>query len=359
MRFLYVSRQFNRSGYYILKELLENKIAPVGVLLPEHNSNPELDDQKKNISIKKKYTKHCVENGIPPLRFLESIKILAEQYKIPVFVRKSLKRPLDIDWVASLKLDLVVLGGGWPELIPNEIITLPKVGMLNTHPSLLPEYRGTDIHRWQVLFGVKKSGATIHYIDETFDTGDVIAQESVDISPYDTPQELFEKTAKVSGKLMVDVINKHIKSYPQRISGVPQAEKNNKSRYYSRWKWESSNFMKVDFSLSASEVYYKILANTQESYIYNGAYAFFNGKKIILRKAVYKFTSNDKVENATIVTIKEEGIEVACGDGKNILITQVQIGSENGFPSEPNTGRALTGKEIKSSGIFTRLQKFN
>src|SRR5690606_39061422 len=137
---------------------------------------------------------------------------------------------------------------------------------------------------------------------------------------------LFDKTAKVSGELMVDIIRKHEKAYPNKITGRPQEERSNKSRYYSRRKWESPDFMKIDFSQNAQSVYFKILANTQEAYIYNGAFAVYHEQKIICRKAEYIFDPCPHAESGTIVAVTEQGLQIACGDGKSVLISQIQKG---------------------------------
>lgn len=353
MKFLYVSRQFNRSGYYILEELLRAGIMPVGVLLPFVNRVPELDEAVESKAFAERYEKYCQENQIPPLRFFKSIKLLANSYSVPVFERETLKDQTAYDWIKSLELDMIVLGGGWPELIPVSIIRLPKVGLINTHPSLLPEFRGTDIHRWQVLHGVKESGATIHYIDETFDTGDIIAQARVEISPTDYPQDLFEKTAKASGMEMVKVLRKHEEEYPNRIAAMQQSARSDKSRYFSRWRWEDPEFMKLDWSQSAEQLRRKILASTQEDYKYNGPFAMLKGKKWIFRKSECRNSGRFDAAPGTIVHIGSEGLLVTTSEpGEQLLVTQIQAGTALGFPAEPNTSGALSGEMILKSDEF-------
>lgn len=358
LRFIYISRQFNRSGYYILKELLESGFNPEMVLLPPVNSHPELDNAQKAAELKDAYMEYCVARQMKPLRFMESIKLLAEKYDIPVLIRNSLKRAEDHAWMKTLKPDLVVLGGGWPELIPTRIIEIPSLGVLNTHPSLLPDFRGTDIHRWQVLHGVGKSGATIHYIDETFDTGGILSQRAVDISVTDTPQELFEKTARLSGELMVETLTAIKKASPQKLRASVQAERTDTSRYYSRWKWEDADFLKLDFNLAAREAHAKILANAQEDYKFNGAWASLNGSKFIFRRSDANFNPCHK-QPGTIVEISERGMEVCCGDKKSIRISQIQVASEKGYPEEPQIGAVLNGDEMRKADYFAINHKFD
>jgi methionyl-tRNA formyltransferase len=359
VKYLYVSRQFNRSGYYILKALLEAGIMPFGVLLPTLNSIPELDDPGERKKYIDDFDAKRVEQGHPDVRFMESIKLLAKSYGVTVFERRTLKDEASKDWVESLALDMIVLGGGWPELIPVEIIRLPKVGLLNTHPSLLPEFRGTDIHRWQVLFGVESSGATIHYIDETFDTGDIVGQKAVAITDTDTPQALFEKTAKVSGELMVEVMHKHEAAYPNKIEGTPQSSRKDKSKYYSRWKWERPSFMQIDWQQSAIDIARKVLASTQEDYKYNGVFAYYKGQKWIFRRAVKANVDEHSAEPGTILSVDDNGLLVACSTGA-LLVQQLQKGTELGYPEQENKEKAVSGAgaEIVESNVFSLDTKF-
>ena len=311
MRFIFLSKQFNRSGYFILKELVNSGLKPIGVFLPSLNDNPALNDKSKRGLLINEYREKCLKNNIPLLRFTKSIKILAEDNGIPVYTRNSIRSKEVIDWISSLSLDLIVLGGGWPELLPVQLIKLPKIGAINTHPSLLPDFRGTDVHRWQVLHGVKKTGTTIHYIDESFDTGVILGQKEVFIDQDDTPQELFSKTAKVAGLLMVEILNKHIANYPFQINGNPQSERDNSDRYFGRWKWEDEDFMKIQWKSAKENVYRKILASTQEDYTYNGLFSFLNKKKWIFRKAKSISTIVHGSEPGTILKVNKDGLIVA------------------------------------------------
>lgn len=329
---------------------------PCGVLLPTLNQIEALDSSTMRPQFLKEYEAYRIANGFPDVRFMESISLLAQTYQVPVYTRATLKDADARDWVKAMQLDMIVLGGGWPELIPVEIIRLPKVGLLNTHPSLLPEFRGTDIHRWQILHGVKESGATIHYIDETFDTGDIVGQKAVAIAETDTPQQLFEKTAKVSGELMVEVLKQHELVYPNKIAGTAQAARGDKSKYYSRWKWEHTAFMQIDWAQSAQTIVRRVLASTQEDYQYNGIFAYYAGNKWIVREAEYVVCEHD-LPSGTIRSINDSEMTIACNRGC-LHITQIQPGTPLGYPQEPNTGKALTGKAIAASGKFIVGTKF-
>jgi methionyl-tRNA formyltransferase len=340
MRFLYICRQFNRSGYYILKSLLQGgKHLPLMVMLPQPHL-PELIDEPEQLNaVREEYLEEVAYYGCQPLRCFKSIRSLADDYNIPVVERQEIKSDRAYEWLESLDLDLIVLGGGWKQLIPKRIINLPRYGILNTHPSLLPNFRGTDVHRWQIYEGATISGITVHYLDESFDTGDILGQVEVEVTDRDTPQDIAEKTGRVAGGLMVRILDKIAETIPDRLLGKPQTHLDDRSRYYSRWRWDNLEFLRIDWSRSARDISNFVRSCSQESYKYNGAFFFVCDKQYILRQTIIeKYIGGG--ESGEILRIDNKGILVYCrDDGEALLITQIQPttaeGWRNLFHSEP------------------------
>jgi len=147
MRFAYLSKNSNRSGFYILRHLLEeSRFRPSAVILPASSSSP-LDCPTSAKIEKERYQLEVQRMGGEALRFEGSIPLLLEKHKTPLLRLESIKTQEEFEKIRALQVDLMVLGGGWPQLIPQQVIELPSLGIINTHPSLLPEFRGTDIHR--------------------------------------------------------------------------------------------------------------------------------------------------------------------------------------------------------------------
>ena len=112
----------------------------------------------------------------------------------------------------SQKIELIVLAG-FLKLIPDSVIAKFKNRIINIHPALLPSFGGKGMYGLKVHEAVfkssaKVSGASIHFVDETYDTGKIIAQQSVDISDVSSPQEIAERVLKIEHKLLPYVINK-------------------------------------------------------------------------------------------------------------------------------------------------------
>src|SRR5690606_41424275 len=121
---------------------------------------------------------------------------------------------------------------GWHELITERIFNFTKLGCINLHPSLLPEFKGTSITRWQVLKGVRRSGCTIHVINENFDEGEILAQDALSVSEEITPQTLFYELGLLGAEMMTNLlhsIEKNGKPKPISVTGGEH------QKYFSKW----------------------------------------------------------------------------------------------------------------------------
>jgi formyltetrahydrofolate-dependent phosphoribosylglycinamide formyltransferase len=112
----------------------------------------------------------------------------------------------------SLKINLIVLAG-FLKLIPDSVITGFKNRIINIHPALLPSFGGKGMYGKRVHEAVfkssaKVSGVTIHFVDETYDTGKIIAQRCVDISDVTSPVDIAGRVLKTEHELLPYVINK-------------------------------------------------------------------------------------------------------------------------------------------------------
>jgi formyltetrahydrofolate-dependent phosphoribosylglycinamide formyltransferase len=112
----------------------------------------------------------------------------------------------------DLKVDLIVLAG-FLKLIPENFVRSFKNKIINIHPALLPSFGGSgmygmNVHRAVFDSSAQVSGATVHFVDETYDTGKIIAQRCVDISNVKSPEEIAERVLTVEHQLLPFVIEK-------------------------------------------------------------------------------------------------------------------------------------------------------
>lgn len=341
IRIVYLSRQFNRSGFYVLEALIRSPDCEVaGVVLPP--IRPSLNRMARLDSVwlapieRVAYRLECARQGAAPLRFEGSIRRLAKRSGINVTELPTLKNRSSWDYLGQAHPDLIVLGGGWPELLPPEVFALAPLGAINTHPSLLPEYRGTDVHRWQILNGVKISGTTIHYVDEDFDTGAIIGRRVVKIGPAETPQGLSQLTAETAGDLMVDVIKRLARAAPERVEGIKQPKQGRGT--LPKWPWSNMDFLRINAEKSADELYRFVRASTQESFRYGGPWFSLGGTRFIIREA----TPVKVTAAAPPGTISEVGghAVLTCGEGA-LILNRVQE-----YQSVPLRTRSIGGRKL-------------
>ena len=141
---------------------------------------------------------------------------IARSFSIPVFCIGNKEGFLSFDEIGnlfkSLKIDLVVLAG-FLKLIPDKFVESFKNRIINIHPALLPSFGGSgmygiNVHNAVFDASAQVSGASVHFVDETYDTGKIIAQRCVDISDIKSPKELAERVLKIEHQLLPYVIEK-------------------------------------------------------------------------------------------------------------------------------------------------------
>lgn len=133
----------------------------------------------------------------------DSVADLAEKHGVPVLLRN---RPDDDELLERLREadPDVIVATNWRTWIPPSIFTLPRLGTLNVHDSLLPAYAGFSPLIWALINGEKEVGVTAHMMDDTLDAGDIVLQRAVPVGPRDTTTDLFHKTLELFGPITVD-----------------------------------------------------------------------------------------------------------------------------------------------------------
>lgn len=141
---------------------------------------------------------------------------IAKNFSIPVFSVGKKEGFISFEELEvilkDLKVDLIVLAG-FLKLIPENFVRSFKNKIINIHPALLPSFGGPgmygmNVHRAVFDSSAQVSGASVHFVDETYDTGKIIAQRCVDISNVKSPEEIAEKVLNVEHQLLPFVIEK-------------------------------------------------------------------------------------------------------------------------------------------------------
>ena len=148
------------------------------------------------------------------------VKVWAVEHDIPVFQPKRIREPECIETLRGYDADLCVVAA-FGQILPKEILEMPKYGCINVHASLLPKYRGAAPIQWAVLNGDKVSGITIMQMGVGLDDGDILTQREVELAADETGGSLFDRLAVVGGELCVETIDLIAKG---QVQPIPQKE---------------------------------------------------------------------------------------------------------------------------------------
>lgn len=146
----------------------------------------------------------CPRSEAKPFPHYECPKIYDEaaQSGIQVLQELRMNDPMAAASIAGLRPELMVVCS-FRQIIPAPIIAIPRFGVINIHPSLLPRYRGATPSVWAILNGEKETGVTIHFIDdERLDAGRVVAQRKIEILPDEVDGSLRRRLAELAHGLI-------------------------------------------------------------------------------------------------------------------------------------------------------------
>lgn len=133
------------------------------------------------------------------------VKLLAQREQIPLLQPLKMKDPEFFHTLAGWKPDLIAVAA-FGRILPPAILSLPPLGCINVHGSLLPKYRGAGPIQWAIINGETETGITTMLMDEGMDTGAMLLREAIPIKPDDTVGTLSPRLAELGGRLLVETI---------------------------------------------------------------------------------------------------------------------------------------------------------
>jgi methionyl-tRNA formyltransferase len=230
------------------------------------------------------------------------IKLLALEHSLPLAQPATLRTPegrapLE-QWAPDL---LVVVAYGL--ILPPAVLSIPRLGCLNIHGSLLPRWRGAaPIHR-ALLAGDGETGVTIMRLDEGLDTGPTIIERRRPIGPHETSGDLHEALSELGAAALLEAIdglsNGTMAPRPQPATGVSYAAKIEKSE--ARMNWNSSA-AQLDRQIRAFNPW--PIAETR-----------FADETLRVLRGVVVDTQSRHAAPGTVLGLAEDGLRVACGEG--------------------------------------------
>lgn len=260
------------------------------------------------------------------------VKVMAERFGIPV-LQFAKVRAEGVEAIRALRPDVIVTAA-YGQIISQEIIDIPRLGVINVHGSLLPALRGASPIQQAVLDGLDKTGITIMRTALAVDSGDVILQKEVAIDPEETAGELFDRMAVLGAVALLEAL-------PKVLDGTAVYTPQDHSR---------ATFCKMlkkeDGVLDWARTVWDIRCHVRGMNPWPSAYTTVGGKLF----KVWKVAEYDREVSSPVGTVcianAKEGIVVQAKDGRVSLIEVQPEGSRRMSGKEYMVGHSLTVGEV-------------
>ena len=227
------------------------------------------------------------------------------------------------------------------QILPKEIIDMPKYGCINVHASLLPKYRGAAPIQYAVIDGCEYSGVTTMLMDEGLDTGDILLVSKVKLDKKETGGSLFDKLEDVGAKLLVTTLSK---LEDGTITRTKQIEED--STYV---KMIKKSMGKIDFNKSAIEIERLIRGLNP----WPSAYTSLDGKTFKIWEAnclsdvEYDSSKLPEIKPGMVIKINKNSFVIKCKEGY-LEALSVQLEGKKRM----DAGSFLRGYNLEEGTIF-------
>lgn len=265
------------------------------------------------------------------------VKECAEKWGLSVFQPVKIREAEAVEKIRSLSPDLIVVAA-FGQILPQELLDIPKYGCINIHASLLPKLRGAAPIQWSVINGDKESGITLMQMDAGLDTGDILFQEKVEITDEETGESLYNKLAALGGEMIVRCL-------PEVEAGrlCPMPQNNDESTYAPMLKKEMGE---IDWSMPALTIGQRVRGMLP----WPGAFTILNGRVLKIWKArparpeelqQVPEQGPDKPGPGTVIYTDKKALYAATGEG---VLAILELQAEGKKRME--TGAFLLGTKI-------------
>lgn len=238
------------------------------------------------------------------------VKEKALEHGLTVYQPRRAREPEFIEQMRALNPDVMVVVA-FGQILPKELLDIPKYGCVNVHASLLPKYRGAAPIQWAVIRGEKVSGVTTMQMDVGLDTGDMLLKTEVPLAEDETGGSLHDKLSVLGGDLLIETLKGL-----EDGTIVPEKQDDSQSGEYARMLDKSLG--KIDFSMRAEEIERLIRGLNP----WPSAYTSYNNKTMKLWKA--RVVPGGEAVPGQVLAVDKKGFTVQTGDGA-LQILELQM----------------------------------
>ena len=251
----------------------------------------------------------------PPDKRGEGMSSLAEKSGIPSFRPKLMKDSHVYDVFVKLQPDLAILAFV-TDIIPEKLFTIPTLGTICYHPSLLPRHRGASAINWAIIHGDNSTGLTIFWVDKGIDTGPILLQKEVEIGPDDTTGSLYFSSLFPMGvDAMVEAVDLI------KAGKAPRIQQDETQATYEPPC--DDRVAAINFENPLKEIYNLIRGCDPQP----GAYVTYKGEKVKFYEAKMSPVPLDMYQKkpGEIISIGVDGLQIAAHGG-TITISKFRVG---------------------------------
>lgn len=237
-------------------------------------------------------------------------KQLALERGLTVYQPDSVRTEEALELMRSLAPDVLCVVA-YGKILPDAMLAIPRLGAVNVHGSLLPKYRGAAPIQWSVLNGDEYAGVTTMYLAHDMDAGDIIYREATPVGEYETAGELFDRLAAMGARLLVKTL-----AAMEAGSAPREAQDHAEATYVGQL---DKSICPIDWEAGPREIVKHICGLNP----WPVATMELNGDTLKVYAARYTDTVTGKAPGS-VVSAGKAGLEIACGGGKSVMITELQ-----------------------------------
>ena len=236
-----------------------------------------------------------------------AVKEVAISHNLPVFQPEHFREEETVEQLRALQPDVLAVVA-YGRILPQRVLDIPKLGCINIHASLLPQYRGSAPYQWAVLDGLTETGVSAQYMAAKMDAGDVIGVAKTPIGENETAGQLLDRLAVLGADLLRDTLR-------QVENGTAVATKQDESAVTYAPMLDKS-MCPIDFTKSARQIHNQV----RGLHPWPVATMELKGQRFKVHETRVLDRSGKPGE---ILELNKQGLVIACGDGA-IEIRQLQ-----------------------------------
>ena len=274
------------------------------------------------------------------------VKVFALEHGLTVYQPARIKTNEEVRSIFEESEADTCVVAAYGKILPAWMLTIPRLGCLNVHASLLPRYRGAAPINWAIAEGCEETGVTIMQMDIGLDTGGMFSRRATRIGADETAVELTHRLAELGADLLAETLPKiergEIEAEPQEEAAATYAPLLKREDGQIDWRW------------SAKEIADRVRAFQP----WPAVYTTFRGSRLLIWRAreveAEPERSGEEVMPATVTAIAPAGFTVACADSTRLRVEEVQAEGKRRVPARDflNGARLEVGNQIADSIIY-------